>query len=91
MEAPSTYNVILGRPTLNPTKAFVSTYSLVLKFPTPHGFGSIRGNLATTWYCYVNSLRMNIVPESLSIEELDPRDDGDRVTPGGRASASGAV
>ena len=35
VEALSTYNVILGRPTLNQAKAIVSTYSLVIKFPTP--------------------------------------------------------
>ena len=32
------------------------------------------------WYCYVNSLRKNIVSKSLNVEELDPRDENDKVT-----------
>ena len=34
-EAPSTYNVIYSRPTLNQAKAIVSTYNLVVKFLNP--------------------------------------------------------
>ena len=35
VEAPSTYNVILWRSTLNQAKVIVSTYSLVIMFLTP--------------------------------------------------------
>ena len=44
VEAPSAYNVIIGRPTLNQAKAVVSTYSLVVKFLTPRGVGIFRGD-----------------------------------------------
>ena len=64
MEALSAYNVMLGRPTLNRTRAVVSTYSLVVKFSTPSGVGSMRGDQATTRYCYINSLQRNGVSES---------------------------
>ena len=43
VEASSAYNVILGRPTLNQARAVVSTYSLVVKFPTPQGIGILKG------------------------------------------------
>ena len=80
VEAPFVYNFILGKVALNQTRDVVSTYSLVVKFPTPHGVGSMQGDQATTRYCYVNSLWRNTVLESLNVEELDLRDDTDRVT-----------
>ena len=40
----STYNAILGRPTLNSWKAVTSTYHLMIKFPTDYGVGELRGN-----------------------------------------------
>ena len=40
----SSYNVILGRPTLVAMRAVTSIYHLCLKFPTPGGVGVIRGN-----------------------------------------------
>ena len=40
----STYNTILGRPTLNSWKAVTSTYHLMIKFPTEHGVGEVRGD-----------------------------------------------
>ncbi|XP_030939781.1 uncharacterized protein LOC115964655 [Quercus lobata] len=52
VDCPSTYNVILGRPTLNKLKAATSTYYLKMKFPATHGVGEIRGDqiLAREWY-----------------------------------------
>ena len=35
----STYNDIIGHPTLNAWRAFTSTYHLLLKFPTEYGIG----------------------------------------------------
>ena len=61
--------------------AVVSTYSLVVKFPTPHEVESIWEDLATAWYCYINSLQRNTVSESLNVEELDPRNNADQATP----------
>ena len=44
VDCPFSYNVILGRPTLNRLKAATLTYYLKVKFPTPHGIGEIRGD-----------------------------------------------
>ena len=38
----STYNAIIGRPTLNSWKAITSTYHLMIKFPTEYGVGELR-------------------------------------------------
>ena len=40
----STYNAIVGRPTLNSWKAVTSTYHLMIKFPTDYGVGELRGD-----------------------------------------------
>ncbi|MHC6132814.1 retropepsin-like aspartic protease, partial [Serratia marcescens] len=37
MDCPSTYNIILGRPSLKSLQAVASTYHLAMKFPTPRG------------------------------------------------------
>ena len=37
--APSTYNMFLGRPSLNAIKAIPSAYHMIIKFPTIHGVG----------------------------------------------------
>ena len=39
VQCPSTYNAIIGRPTLNNLRAVTSTYHLKVKFPTPAGLG----------------------------------------------------
>ena len=39
----SSYNVIIGRPTLNRWKSATSTYCLKVKFPTENGVGEVKG------------------------------------------------
>ena len=75
VEAPSTYNVILGRPTLNQAKAVVSTYNLVVKFSTPQGARILRGDQATAQGCYITSLGKGTISEALSVREMDPREE----------------
>ena len=41
---PSSYNVIIGRPTLNKWKAATSTYCLKVKFPMDNGVGEVKGD-----------------------------------------------
>ena len=40
----STYNAILGRPTLNSWKAVTLTYHLMIKFPTEYRVGEVRSD-----------------------------------------------
>ena len=52
VDCPSSYNVILRRPTLNCLKAVTSTYCLKVKFLTPHGIGEIIGDKLLARECY---------------------------------------
>ena len=52
VDSPSSYNVIIGRPTLNHWKAATSTYCLKVKFPTEQGIGEIRANQLLARECY---------------------------------------
>ena len=48
VDAPSAYNVLLGRPSLNAIKAIPSTYYMMIKFPTTKGVGMIQGDQRAT-------------------------------------------
>ena len=81
VDCPSSYNVILGRLTLNRHKAVTSTYCLKMKFPTPNGVGQICGDQLLARECYqaILALRENhtwVVEEepkesSYKLEELN--------------------
>ena len=65
----STYNAILGRPTLNSWKAVTSTYHLMIKFPTDYGVGELRGSQMAAHECYIAMMEMEDQVQALSIEE----------------------
>ena len=44
VDYPSSYNVIIGRSTLNKWKAATSTYCLKVKFPTENRVGEVKGD-----------------------------------------------
>ena len=52
VESPSSYNVIIGRPTLNLWKVATSTYCLKVKFLIERGIMEIRGDQVLTRECY---------------------------------------
>ena len=52
VDCPSSYNVIIGRPTLNKWKATTSTYCLKVKFSTDNGVGEVKGNQVLARECY---------------------------------------
>ena len=56
VQAPSAYNVLLGRPSLNKMRAVISTAHLRMKFPTTQGVGQVRTNQKTARQCYAVSL-----------------------------------
>ncbi|KAF5465239.1 hypothetical protein F2P56_015264 [Juglans regia] len=53
VNAPLSYNAIIGKPTLNSLRAMTSTYHLKMKFSTPLGVGKIRGEQVLAHECYV--------------------------------------
>ena len=44
VDCSSSYNAIIGRPTLNSWKTVTSTYHLSVKFPTEYGIGQAQGD-----------------------------------------------
>ena len=44
VDCSSSYNAIIGMPTLNSWKAVTSTYHLLVKFPIEHGVRQIQGD-----------------------------------------------
>ena len=58
----------------------VSTYSLVVKFLTLQAVGILRGGQAIARSCFVTSLCKNAVSETLSVEEMDPRGEKERMS-----------
>ena len=52
VDCPTSYNVIIGRPTLNKWKAAMSTYCLKVKFPTDDGVGEVKGDQVLARECY---------------------------------------
>ena len=57
MDAPSAYNMLLGRPSLNAIKAIPSAYHMIIKFPTMHGVGMVRGDQRVARECYTASMK----------------------------------
>lgn len=52
IKAPSPYNAIIGRPAIARLKAIVSTLHLAVKFPTPNGIATLRGDQQIARECY---------------------------------------
>ncbi|XP_024196485.1 uncharacterized protein LOC112199743 [Rosa chinensis] len=52
----SSYNAIIGRPTLNKLKCIIAGYMLLMKFPTLNGTGSVRGSQSIARECYSTTM-----------------------------------
>jgi len=58
VNAPTSYNVLLGRPSLNTLGVVISTPHLAMKFPSPSGdILTIHGDQHLARECYMASLR----------------------------------
>ena len=74
VDAPSAYNMLLGRPSLNAIRAIPSAYHMIIKFPTVNGVGTVRGDQRVARECYTASMKQKTV-DNVSIGELDMRDE----------------
>ena len=52
VDCPSSYNVIIGRPTLNRWKEATSTYCLKVKFLKENGIGEVKGDQVPARKCF---------------------------------------
>ena len=69
VDCSSSYNAIIGRPTLNSWKAVTSTYHLSVKFPTEYRVGEVQGDQLATRECYFAMLAMDEQAQMMNIEE----------------------
>ena len=74
VDAPSAYNMLLGRPSLNAIRATPSAYHMVIKFTIENGVGMVRGNQRIARECYSASMKQNMV-DNIYMDELDMRDE----------------
>ena len=74
VDAPSAYNMLLGRPSLNAIKAIPSAYHMIIKFPTIHGVGMVRGDQRVARECYTASMKQREV-DNVNMDGLDMRDE----------------
>ena len=72
VDAPYAYNMLLGRPSLNPIKAIPSAYHMMIKFPTVSGVGMVRGDQRVARECYTASMKQKEV-DNVNVDELDMR------------------
>ena len=72
VDAPSTYNMLLGRPSLNAIKAIPSAYHMMIKFPTTGGVGMVQGDQRLARECYSASMKQKAV-DNIYVDELDMR------------------
>ena len=74
MNAPSAYNILLGRPSLNAMRAIPFAYHMVIKFPTANGVEMVRGDQRIAKECYSASMKQKEVG-SVYMDELNMRDE----------------
>ena len=74
MDAPSAYNMLLGRSSLNAIKAIPSAYHLMIKFPTISRVGMVRGDQQVARECYSSSMKQKAV-DNICLDELEMRDE----------------
>ena len=69
VDCSSSYNAIIGRPTLNSWKAVTSTYHLSVKFPTEYGIGQAQEDQLAVRECYLVMMVLDEQVQTMSIEE----------------------
>ena len=74
VDAPSAYNMLLGRPSLNAIKVIPSAYQMMIKFPIVSGVGMVRGDQRVARKCYSASMKQKAV-DNIYLDELDMRDE----------------
>ncbi|XP_019171065.1 PREDICTED: uncharacterized protein LOC109166627 [Ipomoea nil] len=66
------HNIILGRPALEDLRCVISMEHLCLKFPTPTGVGTARGDQKVSRSCYLKACRQ-IMKKDLQVQTVTER------------------
>ena len=69
VDCSSSYNAIIGRPTLNSWKVVISIYHLSVKFLTECRVGQVQGDQLAARECYLAMLAMDEQVQTMNIEE----------------------
>ena len=69
VDCSSSYNAIIGKPTLNSWNAITSTYHLSVKFPIEYGVGQVQEDQLAARECYLAMLVMDEQVQTMNIEE----------------------
>ena len=69
VDCSSSYNAMIGRPTLNSWKAITSIYHLLVKFPTKYRVGQVQGDQLAVRECYLAMLAMDEQVQTMNIKE----------------------
>ena len=69
VDCSSSYNAIIGRPTLNSWNAVTSIYHLSVKFPTEYGIGQAQGDQLAARECYLGIMASEEQVQMMSVEE----------------------
>ncbi|XP_075478782.1 uncharacterized protein LOC142519630 [Primulina tabacum] len=56
VDAPSSYNIILGRPVMNELRDIASTYHQKINFPVESRVCEVQGDQPYSWKCYVEAV-----------------------------------
>ena len=84
VNAPNSYNIVIGRPSFNRLGALLSTKFLVMKYPLDDGgFGTIKGDQKVARECYLASLKLrrketprkDSKGDSVNMIDLDSREE----------------
>ena len=70
VDCSSSYNAIIGKPTLNNWKVVTSTYHLLVKFPIEYGIGQVKGDQLVARKCYLAMLAIDKHMQTMSIKEI---------------------
>ena len=74
VDAPSAYNMLLGRPSLNAIKAIPSAYHMMIKFPTVSRVGMVQGDQRVARECYSASMKQK-AGDNIYMVEIDMRNE----------------
>ncbi|XP_027155205.1 uncharacterized protein LOC113755392 [Coffea eugenioides] len=75
VKEPSSYNMILGRSTLNALRTVCSTLHLSMKFSTPTGVAEVLEDPEVVRTCYIATLKDNekLVAQTACLESWEPK------------------
>ena len=74
VDAPSAYNMLLGRPSLNAIRTIPSAYHMVVKFPMENGVGMVQGDQRVARECYLVSMKQKAI-DNIHMDVLDMRNE----------------